>query len=88
MYCACCGTNLVAYTKTEVMKQREEKEQLDNHLDIPSEANRDKHINFLDAEDNSDDRSSGSRDSFAEERKKQWQDGLAEGEKLRREGGQ
>ena len=39
------------------MKEREEKEELpqkkDRHLDIPSEANRDKHINFLEAEEES-----------------------------------
>lgn len=38
-----------------VMKERNDKElprQKDRHLDIPSEANRDKHVNFLDNEDN------------------------------------
>ena len=33
------------------MKEKS-KEQQDRHLDVPAEANRDKHINFLEAEEN------------------------------------
>ena len=67
--------------KTDSMQNNQDK-----HLDVPSEANREKHINFLDAEEkagsgkNSDgQRSGGTRED--EERRKQWQQGLEEGRK-------
>ena len=56
----------------------------DKRLDIPAEANREKHINFLDAEERtasqnvSDDKRSGSTKED-EDRRKQWEQGLNEG---------
>ncbi len=58
----------------------------DPRLDIPAEANREKHINFMDAEERtsteniSDDNRFGSTKED-EERRKQWQQGLEEGRK-------
>jgi hypothetical protein len=58
----------------------------DSHLDVPAEANREKHINFMDAEEKtatenvSDDNRFGSTKED-EERRKQWQQGLEEGRK-------
>jgi len=67
------------------MKERnEEQNRTDPNLDIPSEANRTKHINFLDIEE--DNSSAGrNKDDFSEERKKQWEEGLKEGTEKRRE---
>jgi hypothetical protein len=59
----------------------------DPHLDIPSEANRDKHINFREAEEGNN-REERRNDKDVEERRKQWRKGLEEGEKARREGQQ
>lgn len=56
----------------------------DRHLDIPSEANRDKHINFRDAEDASGETDAGKRkDEATEERQRQWREGIEEGKKAR-----
>lgn len=58
----------------------------DKHLDIPAEANREKHINFPDAEERtasgnrSDDKRFGSTKED-EGRRKQWEQGLEEGRK-------
>lgn len=58
----------------------------DKRLDIPAEANREKHINFLDAEERtgsgneSDDKRFGSTKEDAD-RRKQWEQGLEEGRK-------
>lgn len=58
--------------------------QKDKHLDIPSEANREKHINFLEAEEETTSNNSRRDDSSDDnERRKEWQRGLAEGEKAR-----
>jgi hypothetical protein len=50
------------------MKRREQEDipqERDRHLDIPAEANRDKHINFLEAEDTrSSDNAPGSGSPF------------------------
>ncbi|HEY0066222.1 MAG TPA: hypothetical protein VGB46_02630 [Flavisolibacter sp.] len=64
------------------MKDRNEQQKpqdVDPHLDIPSEANREKHINFLDEEDNNNNRGSQEHDRFVEERRKEWQKGLSAG---------
>jgi hypothetical protein len=58
----------------------------DPRLDISSEANREKHINFLDAEDKTLTENISDSDRFGsteedEERRKQWQQGLEEGRK-------
>lgn len=68
------------------MKENNENElprDKDRHLDIPSEANRDKHINFLDAEDTSGDDDSGRKDKETEERQRQWKEGIEAGKKAR-----
>ena len=61
----------------------------DKHLDIPSEANREKHINFLEAEErpsneHSSDKDRSARSDDDNKRREEWQKGLEEGEKLRR----
>jgi len=53
--------------------------QTDPSLDIPAEANREKHINFLDVEDESTTKNGINNDDFAAERKREWQQGLQEG---------
>jgi hypothetical protein len=69
--------------KTNFMHQNKDK-----HLDIPAEANTEKHINFLEAEESAsagvspdDDRAGHTKDD--EQRRKEWQQGLAEGERER-----
>jgi hypothetical protein len=58
----------------------------DKRLDTPSEANREKHINFMDAEEKtatenvSDDKRFGGTKEDAE-RRKQWEQGIEEGRK-------
>ena len=63
------------------MNKNEEK-----RLDIPSEANREKHINFMDAEERTTAENISDEDRFGsskedEERRRQWQEGLDEGRK-------
>ncbi|HZF65736.1 MAG TPA: hypothetical protein VEZ55_14675 [Chitinophagaceae bacterium] len=69
------------------MKQTEENNQSnerERHIGIPSEANQDKHINFLEVEDDSSGRG-GERntDDETKERQRQWREGIEEGKKLR-----
>ena len=67
--------------------KRKQQDEQDIRLDIPSEANREKHINFLEAEENNGQRSgSDVVDDFAAERRRQWEEGIAEGKKLRENG--
>jgi len=61
----------------------------DKHLDVPSEANREKHINFLEAEERtsgeqSSDKDRSGRSDDDNKQREEWQKGLEEGEKLRR----
>lgn len=61
----------------------------DKRLDIPLEANREKHINFMEAEERTgsntgDDERFGHTDDD-QKRKEEWQRGLVEGEKARNE---
>jgi len=62
-------------------------DKIDKRLDIPAEANTEKHINFMEAEEKgaenrSDDNQFGhSKDD--EKRREEWQKGLDEGEKAR-----
>lgn len=56
----------------------------DKRLDIPAESNREKHINFMDAEEKAGAGSMADDNCFGsaredEERRKQWQQGLQEG---------
>jgi hypothetical protein len=58
--------------------------QQDTRLDIPSEANREKHINFMEAEErasggSADDQSGSTKED--KERRKEWEQGLEEGRK-------
>lgn len=58
----------------------------DPHLDIPAEAAREKHINFMDAEEKTVTENISEEDRFGstkedEQRRKQWQQGLEEGRK-------
>jgi hypothetical protein len=65
---------------------KEDKQQpIDPNLDIPAEASRTKHINFLDVEEESSTKTGINVDTFAAERQKEWKEGLEEGERLRRE---
>jgi hypothetical protein len=64
------------------MKERNEEPQqqpLDGNLDIPAEANREKHINFREVEEESSRKIGINADDFAAERQKQWKKGLEEG---------
>lgn len=65
--------------------QEKDKSQPDPQLDTPAEANTEKHINFLEVEEQSAGRrDEDNQDQFADERKKQWEQGLAEGEEERK----
>jgi hypothetical protein len=66
-------------------------ENTDKRLDIPSEANREKHINFMEAEERASSGNTSDDDMFGhtaddEKRREEWQRGLAEGEKAKNEG--
>src|SRR6476661_1549028 len=50
-------------------------------LDVPAETNTEKHINFLKIEEEQ----SGDTDNATSERRKEWKEGLEEGERLRDE---
>ena len=81
-----CGTNLAEEIPKTVMRetndnQRKESRVKDPHLDIPSEANTDEHINFLEIEEPGTKKHKLDRET--EERQKQWREGLEEGEKER-----
>ena len=56
---------------------------LDPHLDVPAEANREKHINFLEVEENGSRTGNDNVDDFASERRKEWERGIAEGKEAR-----
>ena len=59
-------------------------EKIDPNLDTPSEANRQKHINFLDAEgDIEQEQNRKENDDFSRERQKQWKEGIAQGKETR-----
>ena len=69
------------------INKRNQQETQDIRLDTPGEANREKHINFLEAEENNSQRSgSNVVDDFAAERRRQWEEGIAEGKKARQNG--
>ena len=60
----------------------------DKQIDIPSEANREKHINFLEAEERTSGNKSSDKERFGhtdedEKRREQWQKGLREGEEAK-----
>lgn len=59
----------------------EKNTQPDPSLDVPAEANREKHINFPDVEEESRGRSEHKSDAADAERRRQWEEGLQEGRK-------
>ena len=68
------------------MKEKQKKSQNrepDPHLDVPSEANRDKHINFREVEDGSDELIRFDNKDEAGKRRSQWQQGIEEGKAAR-----
>lgn len=65
------------------MKDNQKESQKDIHLDIPAEANHEKHINFRDSE--AEETADHNREDQLTERQKEWKEGLAEGERARRE---
>ena len=70
----------------EQNKDPRENTPTDPRLDIPAEANREKHINFLEVEEESANRTGNDNiDDFANERRKEWERGIAEGKKAREE---
>jgi hypothetical protein len=56
----------------------------DQHLDTPSEANREKHINFRNVEEESGELISFKNKDEVKERRKEWQQEIEEGKKERR----
>lgn len=55
---------------------------IDRHLDVPAEANRDKHMNYLDEESRDESHSGDERTSHTKEeqdRRREWEEGLKEG---------
>ena len=65
------------------MKEIKDKK-IDPNLDTPSEANRQKHINFLDVEENIEqEQNRKENDDFSKERQKQWKEGIAQGKEAR-----
>jgi hypothetical protein len=77
------GTNFVLQLK-KIMKENDQS-RVDRHLDSPSEANREKHINFREVEEES----SGNFmvDKNSTERQKQWNEGMKEGAQERQNTG-
>lgn len=76
------GTNFAAYPKSSFMENKKQQAPLDPHLDVPAEANTEKHINFLDDEGpgQGEDREERHRN---EERRRQWENGLEKGRENR-----
>lgn len=62
------------------MDEKKQEQPPDRGLDIPSEASRDKHVNFLADDDGSNVNKAGREDK---DRRKQWEDGLKEGREAR-----
>ena len=53
----------------------------DKQLDTPSEANTEKHVNFLDAEETSGNTRQAGQTKEDKDRQKEWEQGLEEGRK-------
>lgn len=63
----------------------------DKRLDVPSEANREKHINFLEAEERTSSENISDNERFGNtgddrKRREEWQQGVEEGEKTNNKG--
>lgn len=68
------------------MKKEKEKSKTpltDPHLDAPAEANREKHINFREVEEEDADLISFKNKDEVNKRRKTWQEGLEEGRKAK-----
>lgn len=63
--------------------REEQRDRIDPNLDTPSEANTQKNINFLEEEEKSSNNNRQDKDEFSEDRKKEWEKGLAEGKERR-----
>jgi len=69
----------------ENKRDAKENTPIDPHLDTPAEANREKHINFLEVEEESANRRGSDHvDDFASERRKEWEKGIAEGKEAQK----
>jgi hypothetical protein len=62
--------------------KKNEQERTDRHLDTPSESNQEKHVNFLQVEEESSHQIAGGNNR-ASDRQKQWKQGIEEGEQAR-----
>ena len=60
-------------------KKKQLPQDKDRHLDIPSEANRDKHINFREAEDVDQGDENRPSDEATKRRRQLWEQGIEEG---------
>ena len=70
----------------KVMKEERNESQhqpADPNLDTPSEANRTKHINFREAEEESGTETESNTDDVTAERRRQWKEGLEAGKQAR-----
>lgn len=78
---------LAAKLKTKTMKEDTKRQEApkDVALDVPAEANTEKHINFLKEEEDSSSKTGATVDAFTAERQKQWQEGLEAGKQARNE---
>jgi hypothetical protein len=79
-FIGCSGINLVSRLKKAM---KENQRQPDQHLDTPAEANRDKHINFPEVEEESS--QNFAIDKNSTNRQKQWQKGIEEGKQDRKD---
>ena len=64
-------------------RKRDNENKIDPRLDTPSEANTEKHINFLAEEERSANTKDKNDDDLSRQRRKEWEDGIAEGKKSR-----
>ncbi|HEU4471878.1 MAG TPA: hypothetical protein VFR58_12375 [Flavisolibacter sp.] len=69
----------------EKSKEHRDNYSPDPNLDTPSESNTNKHINFLDTEDDNEGNKNRSGDREVASRREQWQQGLEEGSRQKDE---
>lgn len=67
-------------------QSKSQEQEPDPHLDVPSEANRDKHINFRKLEEDGGELLSFKDKDEVKERREQWEQGVEEGRKERHGG--
>ena len=78
------GINLGTANKKNMKTEKQQAQRLDPRLDVPSEANREKHINFLEVEEDENRSTDRDADDNDNERQKEWKEGIQEGETIRR----